>query len=148
MSVLKLDEPNLIIGVDIPDYILGFERNQNKLKTLNKSQAICAGYIMWELVKSGTISGLGFFNNDGIIRDPNHTWDLDFGKILGLINNISGCNTPDEYNKVFDEAFEDGTIKDEDALMASKLLGKIATASLLKYEVKAINLNKCQCCGK
>lgn len=148
MAMPKLEDLNLIIGEDIPDYILGFERNQNKLKTLNKSQAICAGHIMWELVQSGTISGLSFFNHNGSIEDPINIWDLDFGKIIAIINTRSGCKVPDEYTKVFDSSFKNGTINKEDSLMVANVFGKMAMATMNKYKLKAVNNTSCPCCGK
>lgn len=147
MSKVMRDEPNLIIGIDIPDYILGFKRNENILKTLNGSQAICAGHIMWELTKSGAITGIEFFNYDSNI-EKNNQRDLDFGKIIAQINVRSGCRFPDEYTKAFDEGFKNKTIDKEDSLMVANVFGKMAIALTMDYTLKVVENTKCSCCGK
>lgn len=99
--IIKSKNENIIIGLDIPDYIIGY--NDKKLKSLNEADAIIAGYIMWEISRCGAIAAeksvIDLFSGDTENKNA-------FGENLVILNSISGCLKPSDYTTKFNYLLE------------------------------------------
>lgn len=99
--IIKSKNENIIIGLDIPDYIIGY--NDKKLKSLNEADAIIAGYIMWEISRCGAIAAeksvIDLFSGDTENKNT-------FGENLVILNSISGCLKPSDYTTKFNYLLE------------------------------------------
>ena len=91
MAYFKNGTKDIVLGVDIPTWVIDYEENENHIATLTKDEAILGAHLMWSVVKS---SGPDAFDT----IKPEYSRDSSFGKILVDLVKITGMNSPNEYD--------------------------------------------------
>lgn len=118
---------NVVLGVDIPAWVIDYDKNKDHIKTLSKDEAILGAHLMWSVVKS---SGPNAFDT----VELEHNLDSSFGKILVDLLKITGMNTPKEY----DDAIKKLELSDSQKKMLASCYSKLAIAFTHGYALKII----------
>ena len=133
------DDKNLylVLGIDIPEWVCNFEKNKCRYKNLNKEESVLTGYIMWELIKSGTFELKDFDgpneNKEDLISERS------FGKIMSELHRSSGCVSTEDYERTFDKIYlKDRSAEDKYSKMGATCLATIGAAVTHSKKIKLI----------
>ena len=127
MAYFKNGTKDIVLGVDIPTWVIDYEENENHIATLTKDEAILGAHLMWSVVKS---SGPDAFDT----IKPEYSRDSSFGKILVDLVKITGMNSPNEY----DDTVKKLELSDSQKNMLVSCYSKIAIAITHDYTLKIV----------
>lgn len=116
-------DKNIILGVDVPRFIKGYEQNERELNRLTYNQSVVAGHIMWELVKSGILKD-GLYEFDVI--KPEYERDSSFGKIMVKLGMVSDCSNPKAYEEAFNNLLANNKLSDKCRIMVADCYMKMS----------------------
>ena len=126
---MKLDGDTnelLIPGINFPLACVDIRTHQH----ISREDAIVAGILNWELIKSGKLT-VDDFDQFSDCSGPNN-WDKLFGHIMVSLNQRSGLVLPDDYSKVYSTIEKVTWLTAEHRRVLASTLVKIAKNKELK----------------
>lgn len=126
---MKLDDDTnelLIPGINFPLACVDMKTHPH----ISREDAIVAGILNWELIKSGRLT-VEEFDKFSDCSGPNNR-DKLFGHIMVSLNQRSGLVLPDDYQKVYDKIEKEKWLTQEHRRVLASTLIKMAKNKELK----------------